>query len=132
MLVGQPNTDPCDSQKAFRTRKEDQLRALEIQIANLKAKLESSNSENAELKAALSDAKTQIETLRSAIPNIARLTAARRRQIVDVIHDQQSHTLTLNLDLGKLLQSAGTWKQRQSSVSTPGSCHSSDSGIYLL
>lgn len=112
------------------------MHGLENQVADLEAKLQSSDVEKGRLRVALSEARRQIDILKSispdrtTSPDQTELTVTSSGRPVDVLLDQEARTLTLNLDLGSLLRTATISNQRQSPISTPYSCYNSDSGIF--
>lgn len=85
-------------------RRERQLRTLQIQVEELETKLASSEDKVVELDASLREANAVVQTLKATLSSRAPLEVYEEQdsKAVRVLSSSGTHTITLNLDLGKL------------------------------
>ena len=100
--------------------------------SRLKSQLKYSKGKITELKAALSNAQTQIDTLKSIIPSIMKPVAPEVKPAFDLVSDQEALTAMMNFQWSRMLQNVAAGGTRETSLSSPNSCHSDDSSLNSL
>ena len=121
--------NPLISQRKFRERKDCQLKALESEIEDLRLQIEGSRCKITNLQDALTEARTQVETLKSILPSIARSSISASRPALGCKQGQQEGNAILTALLGSLLQDGVEEDPRIKSIATPDSSHS-DEALY--
>lgn len=120
------------SQRKFRERKDCQLKALEAEIAELRVQIQGSRDKIADLEGALTEAKTQVEILKSILPSIAKSSGNASHVSLDGLRSQEGGSAILSALLASLLKGSVENDSGQGSNPTPESpqSHSEDAFLY--
>lgn len=94
---------PC-RQQAFRERKVQRFRDFQGEVETLNNTISRLEGENSDLRTSLRDARTEIEILRSMLPQITRIMTPDQAAMSKSDQDQQLQALLLKLGLNGILR----------------------------
>lgn len=117
-------------QRKFRERKDCQLKALGAEIEDLRVQIQGSRTTIADLQRALTEARTQVDILKSILPSIAKSSENASTRSLGSLQSHEGGGATLGALLSSLLHGKVKDDARRGSIPTPESAQGDDGLQY--